>query len=55
MDIYESTAIRCRSYEPDEGNTFVNYTGHKSCESCNNFDEDKHCKLDLYDKLNDTE
>ena len=51
---YVSTAIQCSRYSPRIENEFSNSSGElKSCLKCKNF-ENNHCKLDLYDQINNS-
>ncbi|MCT4598955.1 MAG: hypothetical protein N4A50_13885 [Vallitalea sp.] len=53
---YVQTAKSCGSYNPRQNvQSLTNSTIEStSCLNCHNW-ENSHCKLDLYDKINDTE
>jgi len=54
-ETYEEVAERCSEFNPAiRKNSYTNSYSEKqdvSCANCKNFDEDKFCKLDLYDQI----
>lgn len=54
-ETYEEVAERCSAFNPaTKTNSYTNsYSDSQeiSCTNCKNFDEEKYCKLDLYDPI----
>lgn len=52
-EAYEEVAEHCSAFKPTNKDSYTNsYSDHNvSCLSCKHFDEDKYCKLDLYDPI----
>jgi len=54
-ETYEEVAERCSEFHPaTKMSSYSNSYSDKqdvSCANCKHFDEDKYCKLDLYDQI----
>ncbi len=54
FETYRKVAKACSAYEPMSETRISNSccdTGDISCTNCKHFDENKYCKLDLYDQI----
>ena len=52
-ETYEKVAKRCSSYNPTRtgAKNIIDSKEDVSCLNCEHFDNDKYCKIDLYDKI----
>ncbi|MCH5272445.1 MAG: hypothetical protein J1E35_02115 [Lachnospiraceae bacterium] len=54
FDTYRKVAKACSAYEPMSKERISNSccdTNDISCTNCRHFDEEKYCRLDLYDQI----
>lgn len=54
FETYRQVAKACSAYEPISENKMTNRccdTSDISCTNCRHFDEEKYCRLDLYDQI----